>query len=539
MAEINKVILLHTSGQSTDAAKTAAALTGATFEQGEIALVTTADDESILMKNSNGSIVDFPTTEKVNTKISEITETVEKNRIVAKDNSMLVETSGTNTQISVKIKPDGNALKLGADGIYVDESVLTTYTGSNAITVSGDSTVKTIGLKINANDKTLAQDGDGLKTTFSLKKLAEPGDQASKYQLQDADGSPIGDTIDIPKDQFLKNVSYSADTHQLVFVFETTTGESTVNVDVTDLVDEYVAGDGLQSSQTGDSVTLSIKIDGTSETKYLTVGPNGLKLSGIDAAIAVESNRAKAAEDKIEASVGLAEDGSHVTTSGNYTSTATTIAGEISGLDAQVKINADAIEGLTASTLTGITVNGVSGNVEDNVASVTINGGQILLNGYTQATGTSESDLTIQTGDSVNIAIGKISKTIADNEKVIAAALTQLKETLGLTGETAEYVANEGTNYISAATSFNEADIQLDEAIKSNADKISALEEAENNCLTGITSTGTTIQVGEVSAQSVNLEVNVNNLVKAGEDNAITVSEGKLYLSTTINCGTF
>ena len=56
-----------------------------------------------------------------------------------------------------------------------------------------------------------------------------------------------------------------------------------------------------------------------------------------------EVNRAKAAEDKIEASVGLAADGSHVTTNGNYTSGATTVVGEIAALDRQVKTNADAI----------------------------------------------------------------------------------------------------------------------------------------------------------------------------------------------------
>ena len=60
-------------------------------------------------------------------------------------------------------------------------------------------------------------------------------------------------------------------------------------------------------------------------------------------ALTTEVNRAKAAEDKIEASVGLAADGSHVTTNGNYTSGATTVVGEIAALDGQVKANADAI----------------------------------------------------------------------------------------------------------------------------------------------------------------------------------------------------
>ena len=56
-----------------------------------------------------------------------------------------------------------------------------------------------------------------------------------------------------------------------------------------------------------------------------------------------EVNRAKAAEDTIEASVGLAADGSHASTNGNYTSGASTVVGEIAALDTQVKANADAI----------------------------------------------------------------------------------------------------------------------------------------------------------------------------------------------------
>ena len=60
-------------------------------------------------------------------------------------------------------------------------------------------------------------------------------------------------------------------------------------------------------------------------------------------ALTNEVNRAKGAEDKIEASVGLATDGSHVKSTGHYTKNATTVVGEIAALDKQVKTNANAI----------------------------------------------------------------------------------------------------------------------------------------------------------------------------------------------------
>ena len=55
-------------------------------------------------------------------------------------------------------------------------------------------------------------------------------------------------------------------------------------------------------------------------------------------ALNTETNARVAQDNKIEAAVGLAEDGSHVATSGNYTSRATTVVGEIAALDAALKI---------------------------------------------------------------------------------------------------------------------------------------------------------------------------------------------------------
>ena len=86
------------------------------------------------------------------------------------------------------------------------------------------------------------------------------------------------------------------------------------------------------------TVAVADSTDGTH--KVVTVSENDIASA---TALTTEVNRAKAAEDKIEASVGLAADGSHVSTNGNYTSSATTVVGEIAALDTQVKANADAI----------------------------------------------------------------------------------------------------------------------------------------------------------------------------------------------------
>lgn len=92
-------------------------------------------------------------------------------------------------------------------------------------------------------------------------------------------------------------------------------------------------------------VTVTVETKTTDGVSYseVTVSENDIaSAQELDS----EITRAKGAEDKIETSVGLAEDGSHEATSGNYTSAATTVVGEIAALDTQVKKNADSIAAL-------------------------------------------------------------------------------------------------------------------------------------------------------------------------------------------------
>lgn len=88
--------------------------------------------------------------------------------------------------------------------------------------------------------------------------------------------------------------------------------------------------------------------------------------------LSTEVTRAKAAEDKIEASVGLAADGSHSATGGHYTGEATTIAGEISALDTQVFTNTGAISALKDNTVNGKKISG----------NPVLDGRDIALTGY-------------------------------------------------------------------------------------------------------------------------------------------------------------
>ena len=78
-------------------------------------------------------------------------------------------------------------------------------------------------------------------------------------------------------------------------------------------------------------------------------------------ALAAEVSRATAAEDKIESSVGLATDGSFTAPTGkNYINGATTVMGAVEKLDAQAKVNANAISGAIDESAKSITLGGKS-----------------------------------------------------------------------------------------------------------------------------------------------------------------------------------
>lgn len=136
-----------------------------------------------------------------------------------------------------------------------------------------------------------------------------PGDVASRYHLT-KDGVAVGTAIDVYKDQFLKNVRFFVATEEDVeehpelvkdhayieYTFQVIpsetypTGEKIVYMDVSTLVDSYSAGQGINISEGRE---ISVVIDETTPNEgYLTLSDNGLKVSGIDSAIATAKSEA-------------------------------------------------------------------------------------------------------------------------------------------------------------------------------------------------------------------------------------------------------
>ena len=430
------------------------------------------------------------------------------------------EVGGTGKVITTVSEQDG---KISATAIDLTA-------GAVAATASeGDAShVAVEGTTVAAQIESLAK---SIKTTvadaksYSVKKLTEEevtalGESNVKeaYQLLDQDSQVSGATIKIYKDSSLKSVALDGQTLNFTYIL-VDGSESTVGVDVSTFLAESEFGKGLQVV----NHIVNVKVDAASE-EFLTVGKDGVKLGGVqdaidkaaakaatevvedatghvtvtkttglngqtiytigendiasDTALAAEVTRAKAAEDKIEASVGLAADGSHITTSGNYTSGATTIAGEIAAVDAQVKTNTDAL-----ATLNGSGAGSVSKAVSDAKSELlgtatedynTLGKLESKIKTAVSEASAAHTEVKAKASGHVIVTVAKSADsthdvvTISESDIASDADLTkEVNARKAVTGQTgATYTANNAANYINTAASLNDADVKLDAAIK-------------------------------------------------------------------------
>lgn len=140
-------------------------------------------------------------------------------------------------------------------------------------------------------EKVLKLNGTAFSTEIGLKH------EDGKISLTGINGEVIAEfsDADFIKDSVLEDVEYNADTKEIEFTWKTVDGETKTDaVSVADFVQIYTAGNGLEANGN----EFSVKIDSESEG-FLTVGENGVKLSGIqDALNTVASNAADDAAGK-------------------------------------------------------------------------------------------------------------------------------------------------------------------------------------------------------------------------------------------------
>lgn len=146
-------------------------------------------------------------------------------------------------------------------------------------------------------EKILKLEGTEFSTVASLKYVEATGDKAAQIQLCGIDGAVVSEIDATPfiRDGMLNDVTYDPDTNKLIFtwnVIEGTDEEGNLiyqkdEVVLSDIIEPYTAGNGLALNGN----EFAVKVDVASEG-FLTVGADGVKLSGVAAAIATAKGEA-------------------------------------------------------------------------------------------------------------------------------------------------------------------------------------------------------------------------------------------------------
>lgn len=353
-------------------------------------------------------------------------------------------------------------------------------------------------------------------------------------------GTQVGDVIKIYKDSSVKEIYLGSGKDEINKSTGDITKAQTVAEADLSLNYAYMNADGtygmakipvanfLRESEFKNGLQVingevSVKVDSASET-FLTVGQNGVKLSGVQNAI-------DTAIQGLDATV----------TSNNNGNVSVTVAqtdGKVSG----VTVTTTGLA-LDSAVVKNVTVNGVNATVTSNKADVTIKGGNIAVAADYTATVYPEqfdakvgADNHIKADDKIDAALKKTENTISvlateviSNEKVTTAAVSKLAESAGVLGEggVIGYQRKTDANYISAATSVHDATVKLDAAIKT-------VEGNANNALTSVAG-GNGIEVSTKASNSQTVSLKLN----AAADNALTVDTNGLYLSNVWDCGTY
>ena len=287
-----------------------------------------------------------------------------------------------------------------------------------------------------------------------------------------------GDVIKVYKDSSLSGVTFSDQKLHFTYIKANGTTE-TVDVDMAELIIETEVENGIQAIDH----KLSIKLDATNEGEFLTVGENGLKLSGVQSAIDTSLASGKAYTDNSIAALDA------------------TVSGE--STYSTVKI--DEVNG----KLTAVTITDTIGNVSANTA------------GYAEATDVkSYVDAKVSGKNVTAEGDDYVSASAADNKVTVHANVANL--TVGKSGDADSTLAGtvntlvDGNDLATKVSSF--VNNRIDEEIK----KLDVTDTAlTDEFVTSVSETDGKIAVarGKVAASGVTA-VAIESV--AGEKVAVT-----------------
>ena len=452
-------------------------------------------------------------TDTINVALSKLENAATANKVANADGSITVTdgNSSTATDVKVHIKNDEGVIKLDANGGGI-------YTNLNLTKV-------TTGLSANVREK---------------------------YQLLDSDGNQIGADIEIYKDSSLNNIfvghvddvltnadaqGESADTvvtsgtgdAALVYIMHLENDKyKLAAVNVESFLEENEFSDGLQVT----NHVVSVKIDSTSEkdgqatpVDFLTVGSNGIKISGI--------------KDEITRQINLL-DVTDTAVTGQYVSAVSEADGKITVTRADVSgavLNNYSKGNVGTAVASTDTINEAISKLENQVDNAKAAATTVVAEG-TDAGNNMSIDVATDATDghkTYTINLTDVASATALSNEITRAgnAETAIDSVVGLTkdsnSETRTYT-NNGT-YIGKETT---------NTVKSD---IKALDTEVANGLNSVTGSSA-ITVGDKSGKDQTISLKLDSTTATTDQtltgtNALQITSGGLFLSSTWDCGTF
>ena len=370
---------------------------------------------------------------------------------------------------------------------------------------------------------------NGKVSTVTIEKNSTSDLQYTLY----VDGKPSGE-VNIPKDQFLTNVEYLSGEKIVRFTFNTTDGVKVTDVNVSDLVDTYVAGDGLSLSDNKFSVK---KSDGSQS--YLEVTADGIKVVGIDEALASKANAADIyTKEQIDAKGYLTEhqDVSSFATKSELSEVKTNVDANASALTDEVTRAKEAESNLKVS----ISANGTSiinevtraTNAETTISDK-LNEHLNDVKEYRKTVDTSIEEL-----KGVDVSINeKIATNLSDTKAAIETIKSDYKAAdvqlqTNIDKEITRATTEEGkiNNTLTAEVERAKAkEAEIKASVDANTSEIT--KEVER-AKTKETELSNTIKDNAVKASFVVNKSNTINLTKTTKDDGSSVLTGNVEIST-------
>lgn len=349
------------------------------------------------------------------------------------------EVGGTGKVITTISEADGKISATAIDLTAGNVSATAISGETDKVDVEGTTVAAQIGSLAKSIKTAVAEAKSYSISAVSGEELTALGTNVKEaYKLVDEDGKKAGEIIKIYKDSSLKEVALDGQTLNFTYILADGS-ESTVGVDVSTFLAESEFKNGLEVV---DHV-VNVKVDAASEG-FLTVGADGVKLSGV--------------QDAIDSAVGTAISGLDATVSAetaHVSVTVTQVDGKLSGVTLEESDIASA-SALTAETDArkaedAKIVSGVGFTTKGNAYVISANTGNnksLSAESYTVANALYTLDDAIAAAKTAN------SLTAADNTVVVnsSEAGTTVKVNIATATTVSNFVGyNENGSFVKSA----------------------------------------------------------------------------------------